>query len=214
MRLIIHQSDIAGLVVNWSIELSEFGLSFEPQRAIKGQTLADFAAEITPANLVSFVWKIFIDGASSAKLKGVGIIVESPDGYTIEQAIEIRFAVTNNQAGYEALIAALEFPAGMGAEDIHIYNDSQLVVQHMKGEFEVKEPTILKYVERAKTILRHHIKSAKLTHVLWAQNSKVDALAKLASKLDARGRSSIIQTVLERPSIEKASILTTQVTPD
>lgn len=34
--------------------------------------------------------------------------MESPDGYTIEQAIELQFAVTNNQAEYEIDIAALE----------------------------------------------------------------------------------------------------------
>lgn len=160
MRQIIHQPDITDRLVNWSIELSEFALVFESRRAIKGQALADFLVEMTPANPVSFAWKIFIDGASSTKLKGAGVIVESLDGYTIEQAIKIRFATTNKQAEYEALITARELAVGMGDQDMHIYSDSQLVVQHMRGEFEVKEPTILKYVERARSILRHHIKIA------------------------------------------------------
>lgn len=95
----------------------------------------------------------------------------------------------------------------MGAKDIHIHSDSQLVVQHMKEEFEVKEVTILKYMEWAKFILCHHIKSIQFTHIPQAQNAKVDALENLASKPNARGRSSIIQTVLKRPSIERESIL-------
>ena len=114
MRQIIHQPDIADRLVNWSIELSEFGLTFEPRRAIKGQALADFVAEMTPATPAPIVWNLYIDGASSAKLRGAGVIVESPDGSTIEQAIDIRFPATNNQAEYEALIAALELAVGMG----------------------------------------------------------------------------------------------------
>lgn len=121
---------------------------------------------MTPATPVSLTWKIFIDGVSSVKLKGAGVIVESPDGYTIEQAIEIRFAVTNNQVEYKALIAALELAVGMGAQDIHVHSDPKLVVGHMTGEFEAREPTILKYVEKAQHILRHRVRTSQFTHIL------------------------------------------------
>lgn len=56
MRQIIPEPDIAVRLVNWSMELSEFGLTFEPHHAIKGQALADFVIEMTLANPVSFVW--------------------------------------------------------------------------------------------------------------------------------------------------------------
>ena len=102
----------------------------------------------------------------------------------------------------------------MGAQDIHVYSDSQLVVGHMKGDFEAKEPTILKYVEKAQYILRHHIRTAQFTHILRSKNTRADALAKLASKPDARGRSSIIRTTVERPLIEGPMILAVETTPD
>lgn len=179
-------------MVNWTIELTEFGLTFEPKRAIKGQALADFVAEMTPLTPKNLEWKVHIDVASSSSSTGAGVILEAPDGVVIEQAIKIYFKVTNNQAKYEALIVGLQLAHFLDAKQILIHNDSQLVVQQMNGEFEVKDSTIQKYVDKAKFILCHYIQTAKFVHVSRDQNSRADALAKLATKPNARGRALVI----------------------
>ena len=112
------------------------------------------------------------------------------------------------------LLEKLVYALLVSTRKLRPYSDSQLVVGHMNGEFEAKEPTILKYVEKARYILRHHIWAAQFTHILRFKNTKADSLAKLASKPDARGRSSIIRTILECPSIEGPTVLVIETTTD
>ena len=47
IRQIIHKPDLAGRMVAWAIELSEYGLTYEHRKAIKAQALADFVVEMT-----------------------------------------------------------------------------------------------------------------------------------------------------------------------
>ena len=68
-----------------------------------------------------------------------------PDGSIVEQSIEIECAITNNQAEYEALIAALKLAANIGARKLEILGDSQLVIQQMNREYETKDPIMVQY---------------------------------------------------------------------
>jgi ribonuclease HI len=45
---------------------------------------------------------------------------------------------TNNQAEYEALIAALQFAATINAEEVICHLDSELVAKQLTGEYTVK----------------------------------------------------------------------------
>ena len=47
IRQILHKPDLAGRMVAWAVELSEFGLVYEQRKAIKAQALADFVVEMT-----------------------------------------------------------------------------------------------------------------------------------------------------------------------
>lgn len=59
---------------------------------------------------------------------------------------------TNNQAEYEALIAALETAVALGAEEVTCYLDSELVVKHLTGEYKVKNPALLKLWSRVREL--------------------------------------------------------------
>jgi hypothetical protein len=48
LRKILQRPDMAGRMVSWAVELSKYGLEFEPRGPIKAQVLADFVAELTP----------------------------------------------------------------------------------------------------------------------------------------------------------------------
>ncbi len=56
---------------------------------------------------------------------------------------------TNNQAEYEALIAALEYAQSVEAEEVICYLDSELVARQMKGEYSVKNPELRKLYLKA-----------------------------------------------------------------
>lgn len=61
---------------------------------------------------------------------------------------------TNNQAEYEALIAALESAADLGAEKVVCYLDSELVCKHLTGEYKVKNSELLKLWTKTRELKR------------------------------------------------------------
>lgn len=46
MAKVLRKPNSTGLLIRWSIELSEFNLEYQLKKVIKGQTLADFIAKI------------------------------------------------------------------------------------------------------------------------------------------------------------------------
>ena len=46
----LQKPDVAGRMVRWVVELSEFDILYEPRGSIKGQGYADFAAELSPGS--------------------------------------------------------------------------------------------------------------------------------------------------------------------
>jgi ribonuclease HI len=60
---------------------------------------------------------------------------------------------TNNQAEYNALIAALEFAANK-TEEVICHLDSELVAKQLKGEYSVKNPELRKLWCRAQELKR------------------------------------------------------------
>ena len=95
-------------------------------------------------------WKIYINRASSAQGSGVGIVIRGPNKVKIKYAVQLKYNATNNAAEYEALLTGLKLAIEVRAEHLKVYFNSQLVVNQVKGTYQVKEPSIAKYVQRAK----------------------------------------------------------------
>ena len=74
------------------------------------------------------LWKVFMDGASSALGAGAGIVIITPEGIRVEHSFRLGFKVSNNKAEYEALLAELRAILNMGAREVEVYSDSWLVV--------------------------------------------------------------------------------------
>jgi ribonuclease HI len=62
---------------------------------------------------------------------------------------------TNNQAEYEALIAALEAAVSLHADEIVCHLDSELVVRHLTGEYAVKNSALKKLWNKVQELKRH-----------------------------------------------------------
>lgn len=82
---ILRKPNLVGRMVSWSVELSEFGLCFEPRGSVKGQHLANFTADLTlrPDGPVQ-LWYLNVDGSSDKSGGGADIVLEGPDGIVIE----------------------------------------------------------------------------------------------------------------------------------
>ncbi|XP_014490794.1 uncharacterized protein LOC106753490 [Vigna radiata var. radiata] len=175
----------------------------KPPSSIKGQHLADFAAELPPPAEPS-VWNLNVDGSSDKRGGGAGIVLEEPNGLLVEQAISFTFQLSNNQAEYEALISGLLFAAELGIEHLECRMDSQLVVGHINGTFQVKDNHLLRYYHKVSDLIKVFA-TFKITYVPRAQNFRADLLSKLTH---ARGNSqltSVIKTMLEQPLLETCS---------
>lgn len=64
---------------------------------------------------------------------------------------------TNNQAEYNALIAALEFAVALKAQEVVCHLDSELVVKQLNGEYDVKNfelQTLWRQVQKLKTCFK------------------------------------------------------------
>lgn len=96
---ILRKPDLARSIVGWSVELSEFGLKFEPCGSVKGQHLSKFVAEL-PAREVDppLSWRLYVDGLVGKSGSGAGIILEGPGDMLVTQSLIFRFRVSNNQA--------------------------------------------------------------------------------------------------------------------
>ena len=58
--------------------------------------------------------------------------------------------MTNNEAKYEALVAGLDLARAVGAENMVVYCDSQVVTSQVNGDYECKNGRMKKYLEEVK----------------------------------------------------------------
>ena len=47
LRSTLHKPDLSGRMLKWVIELSEYGIEYQPRLALKGQVMADFIVELS-----------------------------------------------------------------------------------------------------------------------------------------------------------------------
>ncbi|RVW37522.1 Transposon Ty3-I Gag-Pol polyprotein [Vitis vinifera] len=111
---ILHKPDLTGRMLQWAIELSEFGIKFQPRLSKKGQVMADFVLEYSRRpnqhheSSEQEWWTLRVNGASRSSGSGVGLLLQSPTGEHLEQAIRLGFSVSNNEAEYEAILSGLD----------------------------------------------------------------------------------------------------------
>ncbi|RDX71780.1 Retrovirus-related Pol polyprotein from transposon 17.6, partial [Mucuna pruriens] len=108
--VVLRKLDLVGRMVVWSIQLSEFDISYENRGHIKAQALVVFITEMTTIGSVTSEdseWFLFVDGASNQVGRGAGIILEGLNRVLIEQSLHFEFKTSNNQVEYEALLVGM-----------------------------------------------------------------------------------------------------------
>ena len=68
----------------------------------------------------------------------MSIILENKEGTLVEVSLALSFPSSNNQAEYKAFLAGLRLEEDLGAEEVKIFTDSQLVASQVRGEYHVK----------------------------------------------------------------------------
>lgn len=119
---------------------------------------------------------IFTDGGARGNPgpAGIGVVIKS-DGKTVKGYGKYIGEATNNQAEYQALISALESAKEMGATEIQLFMDSELIVKQIKGEYKVKHPELaplfLKFYN-----LKIGFQKFSVSHVPREKNKEADKL--------------------------------------
>ncbi|RDX61810.1 Retrovirus-related Pol polyprotein, partial [Mucuna pruriens] len=181
IQQVLRKPDLAGRMVAWSVQLSEFDISFEKRGPIRAQALADFITKLTSEQeQAEGEWYLFVDGSSNQAGSGAGAILEGPNGILVEQSLHFYFKASNNQAEYEALLAGMKLALEIEAKKLIVKSDSKLITVQVNGEYQAKDPRLAKYRERARAMAAS-FESFKLLHVPRDQNERADLLAKLAN---------------------------------
>ena len=118
----------------------------------------------------------------------MGAVIEDLRGNTLATISRPIGETTNNVAEYSALLAALEAAEDLGASEVEVVSDSELLVRQMLGEYRVKSAGLQPLFAEAK-VRAARFASFEIRHTGREHNSKADGLVNLA--LDEQERAGL-----------------------
>jgi ribonuclease HI len=113
----------------------------------------------------------------------IGIVISRADGEVLDEIAEPIGIATNNVAEYRAVLRGVERARQLGARELEIVGDSQLIARQLIGLYKVKHPAMRELHTQALAALREFDRWSIRT-VPRDQNAGADALVNQA--LDAR----------------------------
>ena len=124
---------------------------------------------------------IYVDGASRGNPgpAAVGVVMKDEKGVT---TLKLSYSIgraTNNQAEYTALITSLQEAKKLGADQVYINTDSQLMAEQINGHYRVRNAHIRPLFDKAMQLLtafQHY----SIHHIPRERNEEADALANQA----------------------------------
>ena len=112
----------------------------------------------------------------------IGVVVSEPDGTVIDEVAEWIGVATNNVAEYRAVLKGIERAQALGAGEVELIGDSELVARQLTGAYKVKHPSMKPLHAEALAALSGFDRW-RIRTVPRAQNARADALVNAA--LDA-----------------------------
>lgn len=87
---------------------------------------------------------MYSDGASRGNpgSSAIAFMILTEDARILKEHSEYVGVKTNNQVEYEALISALRFASELSNQEVICHLDSELVVKHLNGEYQVRNPAL------------------------------------------------------------------------
>ena len=116
----------------------------------------------------------------------VGVVVSTPDGEVLDEIGEVIGVATNNVAEYRGLLLGLERARALGATEVEVVNDSELVARQVHGDYKVKHAGLKPLHQQALTALRAFDRWS-IRSVPRERNARADALVNAALDGEAVG---------------------------
>ncbi|RVX00764.1 hypothetical protein CK203_026374 [Vitis vinifera] len=133
LRNILHKPDLTGRMLQWAIELSEYGIEFQPR-------MVDFAGR----------WSLPVIRIRSRAPTAI------PNRRTSGASYPTGVPRSNNEAEYEAILSGLDLALALSVSRLRVYSDSQLVVRHVQKEYEAKDARMARYLTKVRDTLQRH----------------------------------------------------------
>jgi ribonuclease HI len=105
----------------------------------------------------------------------VASVVSSSSGEVLDECSELIGVASNNVAEYRALLLGLARARVLGAEEVEVVNDSELIAKQVQGAYKVKHPAMRPLHAEAMRALASFDRW-RIRSVPRAQNAHADAL--------------------------------------
>ena len=109
LKSVLRTADYTGRIALWNTILGAFDIKYMRRTSIKGQVLVDLVAEFAeppietpteqhgregkPVGMASApkpsCWRLYVDGAANQRRFGVGLVLITPEGATIEKSLRL-----------------------------------------------------------------------------------------------------------------------------
>ena len=123
------------------------------------------------------LWQLYFNGSSCKEGAGARFLLISPGGETVKLMYKLEFVTTNNTAEYEALLLGLKAMKDLGIQQIAAFGDSELVVQQVKNNYQVKQGLLKVYRNEVWDMLDNYFISFNITHIPRNHNETAESLA-------------------------------------
>ena len=105
----------------------------------------------------------------------IAAVATTPGGELVDERGEAIGRATNNVAEYRALLLGIELAQELGASEVELVGDSELVVKQVKGEYKVKDANLRPLHGEVRAALGN-FERWSIRHVRREQNAAADRL--------------------------------------
>ena len=110
---------------------------------------------------------------------GAGAVLWDEQGRVLERLGKYLGRQTNNVAEYQALLLGVRRAQELGAEELEVVADSELMIRQLSGSYQVRAPALRELHSEALSLLKA-FRKVKLVHVPRAQNAEADEMSNRA----------------------------------
>jgi ribonuclease HI len=131
---------------------------------------------------------LYIDGAARGNPgpAGIGVVLEDENGQVVGNIDKFIGNATNNVAEYTAFIAAIKEAKRLGAKEITVNTDSELLAKQLGGEYKVKNPAlkdlhakVLEFLDNFDQVMINNIPREKNKGADKLANKAIDSAGKI-----------------------------------
>jgi ribonuclease HI len=118
-----------------------------------------------------------VDGGSRGNPgpAAIAAVATDPEGAVLTERSEVIGRATNNEAEYRAVLLGVEVARQLGADELDLIGDSQLIVRQVQGSYRVKQEHLKPLRDQVMRALQG-FDSWSIRHVKRGENERADEL--------------------------------------